>query len=168
MSERFLPSNWSGFGKYLGAATLFVVLLMELFSFFTSYTRDHQQISYLDRNERVIKYRLFYYDQMDRDFDFCVTYLRQNAKPDDVVAAGTPHWIYLRTGLKSVMPPFESDTPKAQQLLDSVPVRYLMIGKDVIKSERYTSPIVEQFSDQWKRVYTAPESNWAVYQRVSR
>lgn len=166
-SERFLPSKWSGLGKYLSAVTLFVVLLMELLCFFTVYTRDHQQISFFDRHERFIKYRLFFYGKNYQDFDFCVTYLQQNAKPDDVVAAGTPHWIYLRIGLKAVMPPFENDTAKAQQLLDSVPVRYLVIGKDVVKSERYTLPVVEQFSDQWKQVYTAPESNWAVYQRIS-
>lgn len=167
-SERFFLSKWSGFGKYLCAATLFVVLFAELLNSVTSFTRNHQQISYLDRNGQFIKYRLFFYDNRYRDFDFCVTFLQQNAKPDDVIAGGTPHWVYLRIGLKAVMPPFENDAAKAQQLLDSVPVRYLIIGRDVIKSERYTLPVVEQFSNQWKKVYTTPDTQFAVYERVSQ
>jgi hypothetical protein len=166
-SERFLLSKWSSFGKYLGATTLFVVLFTELLWFFTVYTVDHQQISYLDRNKQFINYRLFYYVKTEQDFDSCVSYLQQNAKPADVIAAGTPHWIFLRTGLKAVMPPFENDTTQAQQLLDSVPVRYLIIGQDVVKSERYTLQMVQQFPEQWKQVYSVPESSWAVYQRVN-
>jgi hypothetical protein len=84
----------------------------------------------------------------------------------DIVAAGTPQWIYLQTRLKAVMPPFESNPALAQKQLDEVPVKYLIIGKDVIGSERYTLPVVKQFANHWKPVFTDPDKIWTVYQRV--
>jgi hypothetical protein len=83
-----------------------------------------------------------------------------------VVAAGTPHWIHLRTGLKTVMPPFERDVDTAQRLLDSVPVRYLVIGRDVVATERYTVPVVRRFADRWQAVHATAAGGWTVYRRV--
>jgi hypothetical protein len=77
-----------------------------------------------------------------------------------------PHWVHLRTGLKTVMPPFEADPARAQALLDSVPVRYLLIGADMVESERYTLPVVRQFPDRWRRVHSTRTGSWAAYRRV--
>ncbi|MDQ3622138.1 MAG: hypothetical protein M3463_06575 [Verrucomicrobiota bacterium] len=161
-----LSSRWANVGTYLTLATLSTALIMEIRSFIKVYATEHYRIAYLDRQHRPVDYRLFYYNKIHQDFDECVTYLRQQAEPDDVVGAGTPHWVYLRTGLKSVMPPFEKDTLKAQQLLDDVPVSVLIVGRDVIGSERYTLPVVRQFADQWKQIYSTPDGACAVYKRV--
>jgi hypothetical protein len=64
------------------------------------------------------------------------------------------------------MPPFEKDAARAQRLLDTVPVRYLVIGKDVVESERYTLPVVTAFADRWTLVYSTPIGGWNVYRRV--
>jgi hypothetical protein len=69
--------------------------------------------------------------------------------------------------LKTVMPPFEADPARAQALLDTVPVRYLIIGKDVVGTERYTVPVVRRFNDRWERVYSTP-AGWAVYRRTDQ
>ncbi len=167
-SHRLLSSRRANLGAYLTVATLSVALIMEMFSFVKVYQQNHRRIAYVDRNDQSVEYQLFYYDKMHQTFDACVDYVRQQAKPDDVVAAGMPHWVHLRTGLKTVMPPFERDAAAAQQLLDSVPVSFLIVGRDVIASERYTLPVVQQFPDQWRQMYSTPDGDAAVYQRINR
>ncbi len=133
-----------------------------------AYRYDYKRVEYFDRNNQPVAYRMLFYKQWSPGFNRCVTYISQNAKPGDIVAAGTPHWIHLQTGLKAVMPPFEKDTAKAQELLDSVPISYLILGSDVIESEQYTLPVVRQFPDKWKQVYFEAETDWSVYQRINQ
>jgi len=165
---RNLSQKWSNFSNYFVIGAIAVVLLLQLVTFKHVHFNLFEPIEYFDRNGKHIKQRMYFEIDSFQAFNLCINYVSLNAQPNDVVAAGTPHWVYLRTGLKAVMPPFENDPARAHQLLDSVPVTYLITGKDVIGSERYTYPLVEQFSGEWKRVYTAPESEWAVYQRVNR
>jgi hypothetical protein len=129
------------------------------------YAGEHQSVEYVDGAGRRVSYALFFYDEAEREFDMVVDYLRAHARPEDVVAAGTPHWIYLRTRLKTVMPPFDADAARAQALLDTVPVRYLVIGEDKVGSERYTQPVVRRFDDRWTPVYST--ARWTVYRRVN-
>jgi hypothetical protein len=162
------PSKLSGLSNYFVVSPVLLALLFQLVTFKHIYFNDLEPIEYFDKNDNLIKYRMFFDNDSFQAFNLCINYVSQNAQPNDVIAAGTPHWIYLRTGLKAVMPPFENNPARAQQQLDSVPVTYLITGKDVIGSERYTLPVVEQFTEQWKQVFTAPESDWAVYQRINR
>ena len=41
-------------------------------------------------------------------------------------------------------------------LLDTVPVRYLIVGEDVVATERYTAPVVSGFPDRWEHVHSTP------------
>lgn len=139
-------------------------LLLQAITAAGVYAREYQTIEYIDAAGRPVSYRLFFYDQSQREFDQVVDYLRAHAHASDVIAAGTPHWIYLRTGLKAVMPPFEADATRAQALLENVPVRYLVVGKDVVATERYTTPVARQFGDRWALVHSTP-AGWTVYRR---
>jgi len=132
------------------------------------YARQYQPVSYADRSGRRVAYRLFFYDETKRTFDDVVTFLGAHAARTDIAAAGTPHWIYLRTGLKAIMPPFVADANEAQRLLDGVPVSYLVIGRDVIATERYTLPVVQRFPDRWQLVFSTAGDEWSVYRRVNR
>ncbi len=107
-------------------------------------------------------------DPSDRGFDEAVDYLHSHAHASDIVAAGTPHWVYLRTGLRAVMPPFEHDPSKTQQLLEGVPVDYLLVGRDVIASERFTEPAVRTFPERWEQAYASTVGGWTVYRRIAR
>jgi hypothetical protein len=74
------------------------------------------------------------------------------------------------------MPPFESDPIKAEQLLESVPVTYLMLDEGLaIDSKRFMKGVVEGFPDRWKRVYSDDvvtetgerhEQAFAIYERI--
>ena len=125
-------------------------------------------VSYIDRNGQPVTGRLFYYTDSYRGFDQSIDFVRRERPRSDVIAAGMPHWVHLRTGLKTVMPPFELDAGKTQELLDSVPVAYLIVGRDVVDSQRYMLPVVRQFPSGWKAVYATAAGDWAVYQRVNR
>ena len=132
------------------------------------FTREHQRVAYRDAHGQPLSHRLFFYDDSQRGFDEAVDYLESHADSSQVIAAGTPHWIHLRTGLSAVMPPFEADPSRAAALLDGVPVDYLIIGRDVVGTERYTRPVVEQRPEAWQRVYETKTGGWEVFRRTAR
>ena len=78
-----------------------------------------------------------------------------------------PHWTYLRTGRKTVMPPFERDPAKAQELLDSVPVRYVVVDKTGIDFTRdYTLPLLRNSPQHWSLIYSRGDNELQIYQRI--
>jgi len=141
-------------------------LLIQALVFASVLSRDYQTISYVDVAGRRTSYKLFFYDDNKRGFDEAVDYVRAHGEPASIVAAWAPQWIYLRTGLKAVMPPFEQNVVTAERLLESVPVDYLIVGKDVINSERYLVPVLTTFRDRWETAYTTATGGWTIYRRV--
>jgi hypothetical protein len=130
------------------------------------FAREYNPVSYVDANGSRISYKLFFYDEDWREFDELVDYLRQRADPSEIVAAGTPHWIYLRTGLKAVMPPFEDDPDRERNLLATVPATYLVVGKDVVGTQRYTQPMVRAYPSEWTHLYATSGGHWDLYRRL--
>lgn len=137
-----------------------------------------------DENGNLHTYRLFFYTPAWRQHDEALDWLKQEAKPTEVLATSTPHWAYLKTGLKAVLPPFESDVCKAQQLVDSVPVKYLVIdtGQPLIPSgksslsagrspidltQRYATQLATTFPNSWKLIYSKPKGWTKIYQRIT-
>src|SRR6185437_13994640 len=110
----------------LGTA-IALVLVQQTYTLFKAFAKHHQPAAYTDAAGRRHPYALFYYDETWRDHDLALDWLAAHAAPDAVAASSTPQWVYLRTGLHSVMPPYESSAPKAQHLLDGVPVSYLVV-----------------------------------------
>ena len=106
---------------------------------------------------KLVDYRLFYYDAASKSLDDGLDWLKKNAKADDVVATAMPHWAYLRNGLKAVRPPLEANSERAQTLLDSVPVAYVVLdntGEGGSKaSNAYTLPLLQGNPRAWKLVY---------------
>jgi hypothetical protein len=133
-----------------------LIFVQQSFTLFWVYTRWHQQVAYTDEKGNSDVYRLFFYHDSYRTLDAALDWLKTRARPEEVVAVSMPHWAYLKTGLKAVMPPFEPDPIKAQQLLDSVPVTYLVLDYELaIDSKKYTASVVQNFSDSWQRLYSA-------------
>jgi hypothetical protein len=64
------------------------------------------------------------------------------------------------------MPPLESDPIKAESLLDSVPVDYLIIENNSRMGDfvlRYMSSVVHAFPNQWIPVYSNREGTVRVF-----
>ncbi|HXE80754.1 MAG TPA: hypothetical protein VNK41_08400 [Vicinamibacterales bacterium] len=168
VAERRTEADRSAKEKRLLSVAPWIVIALQVAVVAAVHVREYRPAAYEMHNGVTINQRLFYYDDAQEGFDRAVDYVDAHADRDDVVAAGVPHWIHLRTGLKTVMPPFEADAASAQTLLDSVPVDYLLVGSDVIASERYTVPVVRQCSEAWELVFTSRVGGWKVYRRTER
>lgn len=155
-SHNGLSERWKASGVVFVCSIVSLIFAQQSFASFLVYTRWHQQVTYTDLNGRRQAYRLFFYHDAYRTLDGALDWLKGQAKPAEVVAVSMPHWVHLRTGLKAVMPPFEPDAVKAQQLLDSVPVTYLILDEDLaVNTRKYTSAVVKYFPERWQRVYSA-------------
>jgi hypothetical protein len=115
-------------------------------------------------------YRLFFYRDRFRAFDAGVDWLMQHAQPTDIVATSMPHWVYLRTGLRAVMPPAEGDPSRTLALLDAVPVTYVLAGgSSAIRwAHELAFPAVRAMPEAWTPVYAAPGETLVIYRRLGR
>jgi hypothetical protein len=130
------------------------------------YAKWHHEVAY-QQHGRAVNYRLFYYGPEGVDLDAALDWLDLRAAPDDTLAAGDPQWVYLRTGRRCVLPPFELDGRKAQQLIDTVPVKYLLASVQPGAYQRFTAPLLAANPDAWRRVWRGPNGTLDVYERVA-
>ena len=130
------------------------------------YAKWHHEVAY-QQHGRAVNYRLFYYGPEGADLDAALDWLDLRAAPDDTLAAGDPQWVYLRTGRRCVVPPFELDGRKAQQLIDTVPVKYLLASVKPSAYERFTARLLAANPDAWRRVWRGPNGTLEVYERVA-
>jgi hypothetical protein len=155
-----------GFSKE--AMTLFAIAILavmgaeEFRDELDLYRFHHDRIDY-SHDRRRVSYNLFYYSPGDREIEQGLDWLQARARQDDIVAASDPQWVYLRTGLKSVLPPLEANGLTAEHLVDSVPVRYLFVDENVYR--RCTSSLVKSNPDLWKCAWRGPEDRVRIYER---
>jgi hypothetical protein len=97
----------------------------------------------------------FFHDESWRNWERAVEWIGLHAPADAIVASGSPHLIYLRTGRRSIMPPMEANPELARQLMEAVPVSYVIVDEmgfiDI--SRRYALPALESAPDRWKVVH---------------
>jgi hypothetical protein len=122
---------------------------------------------YKDESGQQHEYRLLFYTSVWQHHDEALDWLDGHAHPNEIVATSTPHWVYLKTGLQSVMPPFEPDVEEAQRLMDSVPVTYLIVDRlsFVDVSRRYGAPVADAFPDRWELIYSSGQEGSRIYRR---
>ncbi len=168
--------RWGGVLRVVAGLVVVGISLQQVATTVAVYTKRHLEVRYHNPPGETIGYRLFFYMDSYRALDAGVDWLLAHAGSGDVIAVSMPHWVYLRTGNKVVMPPFESDPLKAQQLLESVPVTYLILDEGLaIDSQRFTKGVVERFPERWRRVYSDDvttetgerhEQVFAIYERI--
>ena len=134
------------------------------------YLLNHHDVSYEQRG-KLIEYKLFYYAPVGTAFDQALDWLQNRAQRTDVIAATDPQWVYLRTGRKAVLPPFEPDGKSAQRLIDTVPVKYLIVESRPERLglgayHRFTSALLRENPSAWDRVWSSPEGSIEIYQRT--
>jgi len=131
--------------------------------------KNHHDVAYEQRGQ-LVEYKLFYYAPLGTAFDQALDWLQRRAEPGDVIAATDPQWVYLRTGRKAVLPPFEPNGKTAQQLIDTVPVKYLIVETRPERLGlgayyRFTSTLLRENPSAWDRVWSSPEGGIEIYQR---
>ena len=125
---------------------------------------------YRDGSGKPQEYSLLYFTPAWKHHEEALDWLGQHADTHDIVATITPHWLYIKTGLSAVMPPFEPDVIEAQRLLDSVPVTYLITDSlDFIDvTRRYAAPVVDAFPARWELIYTSADADSRIYRRTNQ
>ncbi len=119
------------------------------------YVTDFRPANHWTREGRDVQYQLFSYGPTFEDFDRAVSWVGAHADAEAVIASSQPLWVFLRTGRRSVMPPFERDRVRHQSLLPSVPVDYLIVDSSGFSATReYSLPAI-QASPLWEGVYQA-------------
>jgi hypothetical protein len=179
-----LPSKdfWRGIlrrkvlSAILGGSVVSLILFEDGLTLVMMYRGMHQNVTYVDRNGERVAYSLFFYKDAYRALDAGLDWLKQRTGPGDVVASSMPHWTYLRTGSKAVMPPFEREPVRAQELLDSVPVTFIIQDRGLdLDTRQYLSPVIHTFPERWKLVYSdsiqdpsgkTPPERFEIYQRI--
>lgn len=100
--------------------------------------------------------RPFYHDRFWQSWERAVDWIEENSSPDAIVATSSPHLCYLRTGRRAVLPPMEANAARARQLLDAVPVSYVIVDElgFVDISRRYALPAMESDPADWQIVHS--------------
>jgi hypothetical protein len=161
--QRALPGNWRAAPRYAFAAALLLALAQASYARYSTFGYSHPRVVHESAGPG---YRLFYYDEIYRDLDVGLSWLRKTIGDRRAIAcASDPFWVSLRTGLHTVMPPFEVDPAKAQELLDDVPVRYVILDNFHTGVRRYAKAVVEQYPARWKRVFSVGGGRVEIYER---
>ncbi len=169
-SNRLRFRRWRFSGGVFIVTILCAILVMQAMTLYSMYSDGLQRVTHHDRHGRTMEYQQFYYSSAYRDLDEALDWLMVHGDPGQVVAGAWPHWIYLRTGFKAVLPPFEVDSAKAQRLLDTVPVKYLILGldHDVLGINRYMLPVLEQEPGKWQQIFSTRDGKALIYEDRSR
>ena len=99
--------------------------------------------------------RFLYHEKQWRTWEQAVAWIASNAPRDAIVATTSPHFCYLLTGRLSVLPPMEDDPVRARELLESVPVSYVIVDEmDFLDiSRHYALPAVLSAPGTWRLVH---------------
>jgi len=165
LARRF-AMQWAAINALIG--TVLSVMLLVQAGIAVVFLRNLTPVSYYDAQGREHSFRLLTYEPHWHALDRAFEWIRRNGKTDAIVATSVPQLAYLRSQHKAVLPPFERNPDRAIELLDQVPVSYLIV--DDLKrppiSDRYAAPVAKHHPNDWKLVYTSPGKETQVYERT--
>jgi hypothetical protein len=159
--------RWAARGLLL--AVLTTVLAQDAYvAWWTFRFNPSRPVMYVDAAGRTTTGQLLFYEAEAAAMDEALEEVRRRAQPGDVVASSMPHWAYLRTGVKSILPPMEANPAQAQRLLDEVPVRFVVLDELQYPriSQRYAAPAVEGHPEAWRRIYRSRDGRARLYEHV--
>jgi hypothetical protein len=101
----------------------------------------------------------FYYNEFSRAWDVEIAWIQSHSDAKAIVLTHMPQLCYLRTGRRAVLPPVERNQDRARELLESVPVSYVILDPlDWI-------PAVEKDNQRWRSVQSV--NHVRLYERIS-
>ena len=103
--------------------------------------------------------RFFHYSDLSRGWDLAIAWIQSHSDPNAIVLTHAPQLCYLRTGRRAVLPPVERNQERVRELLDSIPVSYVIL--DPIDS----MPAIEKDRQRWRSVESV--SRVRLYERIS-
>jgi len=158
-----LRSRWSG------GLLCVLVLVPQAFALRQTLTLYHNTLRYPRPPGPDLEGSIFFFEDGEewRAFYAALGWLAQNTDARAVIASSSPHLVWLHTGRKAIMPPFEADVEEARRLLDAVPVDFVVVDglRFVDVSQRYASPVMAAHPEEWEAVYRQPDGPLAIYRR---
>ncbi len=166
MNVRYFPSRH--IVSVLPIAVVLLVAAESAASCVGTYRNFLDRAVYKDGNGAEKNYRLFFYAPAGPASEMGLKWLITHADRNAIVAVSMPQWVYLRTGMKTVMPPLELNSQRAQQLMDTVPVTYVVLDKLLMEANfnRRFAAIVQNSHGKWHLVYASPHGQFDIYQRA--
>lgn len=167
--SRFLggrPEKFARDARWMLAGLALIVVSLQLFSaIFVFRNRQYEKATFVP-GRGLDAPRWFYFNSDWVNWEKAVQWVKVRASRDDVVATTSPHLCALKTGLLAVMPPMEHDPEKARSLMDTVPVKWLIVdGLPFLDVARhYAVPAVTGDPLKWRLVQTIGSAR--VYERV--
>jgi hypothetical protein len=163
---RVLPTRWKAASVSIFVIVLLPALTQASTALYWLFRDSHQIVPPLPGRART-PYRLFFYGPDYRDLDEGLLWLQRNASSSEIVATSDPFWVHVNTGLRAVLPPLEIDEGEAQRLLDSVPVRYLLLDETtaVPIRERFVEPVISKNRGAWSLAFSTDRGGVQIYER---
>lgn len=145
------------------------IAMVQTFVAYSTYTWQRGHVSQEDLGGQAHEASYFYFTRGWQGMERAFLWVREHVEADAIVACSTPHQAYLRTGRRAVMVPFEADAEACLELLDSVPVQYVIVDSlafiDVAR--RYVAPALALEPERWVLVHEDVPGDVKVY-RCSR
>ena len=123
------PGRVTALARASLAAVLVLAFLMETYTAVRLFRERAQPDGVVFQPGKNDAYRLFAHEETWRAWEKAVHWIERNAPQDAIVATTAPHFCYLLTGRRAVLPPMESNPAYAGQLLEAVPVSYVIIDQ---------------------------------------
>jgi len=101
----------------------------------------------------------FHYTEFSRAWDMEIAWIQNHSSPNAIVLTNAPQLCYLRIGRRAVLPPVERNQDRVRELLESVPVSYVIL--DPID----WMPAVEKDNQRWRSVESV--DGVRLYERIS-
>jgi hypothetical protein len=158
---------WAARGLLLAVVT--TILAQDAYvAWWTFRFNPARPVTYVDTAGRATSGQLLFYEAEAAAMDEALEEVRRRAQPGDFVASSMPHWAYLRTGVKSILPPMEANPDQARRLLEEVPVRFVVLDELQYPriSQRYAAPAVEGHPEAWRRIYRSRDGRARLYEHV--
>jgi hypothetical protein len=129
------------------------------------FLNDFRLVEHQHWSGHDVRYRLFSYDRAFVAFDDGLEWLEEQPR-DGVVVSSMAPWVYVRTGMRAVMPPLERQPAVAEALLESVPARYVIVDRCGFSFTReYTLPLLRDPRFPWREAFATSDGGLAIYER---
>jgi hypothetical protein len=163
-----IASRRTVFVNYALLAPLAVVVGVQLFAVIKMFKERGSAKARMLAGSGWPAARLFVHYGNWQNFERAAQWISANTQPDAIVATSVPHFLNLLTGRLSVIPPLERDPARARQLLDSVPVSYVIIDQidGIDMSRSYAQPAVQNDPDHWHLTFIA--GGTSIYSRLEQ
>jgi hypothetical protein len=146
------------FGRITLAALVGFALLLQISSVQKLFYIRANAASYVP-GRGAVGPNFFYYNEFSRAWDVQIAWIQSHSDTKAIVLTHMPQLCYLRTGRRAVLPPVERNQDRARELLESVPVSY------VILDPHDWIPAVEKDDRHWRSVQSV--NHVRLYERIS-